>query len=42
MTTAEKKIMSFSVVLALMFCVPQTVSAMHIMEGYLSPAFSIG
>lgn len=42
MTTAEKKIMSFSVVLALMFCVPQTVSAMHIMEGYLSPAFCIG
>lgn len=42
MTTGEKKLMSISVVLALMFCVPQTVSAMHIMEGYLPPAFCIG
>ncbi len=42
MTTAEKKFMSVSVVTALAFCVPQTVSAMHIMEGYLPPAFCIG
>ena len=39
MTTMEKKIMSFSVAASLVLCVPQTASAMHIMEGYLPPAF---
>ena len=42
MTTVEKKIMSFSIVAGLVFCVPQTASAMHIMEGYLPPALCIG
>lgn len=42
MTTVEKKIMSFSIVAGLVFCVPQTALAMHIMEGYLPPAFCIG
>lgn len=41
MTTMEKKIMSFSVAASLVLCVPQTASAMHIMEGYLPPAFCI-
>lgn len=42
MTTMEKKLMSFSVAVSLVLCVPQTASAMHIMEGYLPPAFCIG
>ena len=42
MKTWEKKILSFSVMVPLAVCVPQTVSAMHIMEGYLPPAFCIG
>lgn len=42
MKTWEKKILSFSVMVPLAVCVPQTVSAMHIMEGYLPPAFGIG
>lgn len=42
MTKSEKKLMSFSIVASLVLCVPQSASAMHIMEGYLSPAFCIG
>lgn len=42
MTTAEKMIVSFSLVVSFVFCVPKTVLAMHIMEGYLPPAFCIG
>lgn len=41
MTAFEKKIMSFSIIAALALCVPQTASAMHIMEGYLSPTFCV-
>ncbi len=41
MTAFEKKILSFSVVAGLALCVPQTASAMHIMEGYLPPSFCI-
>lgn len=37
MTAFEKKLLSFSVVAGLVFCVPQNASAMHIMEGYLPP-----
>ncbi len=42
MISKEKKIMSLSIMAALVLCVPQSVSAMHIMEGYLPPAFCIG
>lgn len=42
MTKSEKKLMSFSIVAGLLLCVPQSASAMHIMEGYLPPAFCIG
>lgn len=42
MTTVEKKMISFSIVIGLVFCVPQSASAMHIMEGYLPPVFCIG
>ncbi len=42
MTTKEKKIMSLSLTAGLALCIPQTASAMHIMEGYLSPAFCVG
>lgn len=34
--------MSFSLAAGLVLCVPQTASAMHIMEAYLLPAFCIG
>lgn len=42
MKTAEKIIVSFSVAVSLVLCVPMTAQAMHIMEGYLPPAFCIG
>lgn len=42
MTTAEKIIVSFSMVVSLVFCIPMTASAMHIMEGYLPPAYCVG
>ena len=41
MTALEKKFVSFSVAVAVLFGVPQTVSAMHIMEGYLPPAYCV-
>ncbi len=41
MTAFEKKLLSFSVVAGLVFCVPQNASAMHIMEGYLPPALCV-
>lgn len=41
MTRMEKKILSFSMVVSLALCVPQTASAMHIMEGYLPGGFCI-
>lgn len=41
MKAFEKKLLSFSVVAGLMLCVPQSVSAMHIMEGYLPPTFCV-
>ena len=41
MTALEKKFVSFSVAVAVLFGVPQTVSAMHIMEGYLPPTYCV-
>ena len=41
MTALDKKFVSFSVAVAVLFGVPQTVSAMHIMEGYLPPAYCV-
>lgn len=41
MTALEKKFVSFSVAVAVLFGVPQTVSAMHIMEGHLPPAYCV-
>ena len=38
MTKLEKKIMALSVALSVILFVPQNISAMHIMEGYLPPA----
>lgn len=41
MTALEKKVMSFSMAAAILFGVPQMVSAMHIMEGYLPPTYCV-
>ncbi len=41
MTSSEKKILSLSVMVSLAICVPQTAHGMHIMEGYLPPAFCV-
>ncbi len=41
MTKTQKRILKFSIAFALAFAVCPTVSAMHIMEGYLPPAFCI-
>lgn len=41
MTTLEKKLLFFSIVASFALCVPQAAFAMHIMEGYLPPAFCI-
>lgn len=41
MTTMEKRLISFSAVIALFYGVTQRISAMHIMEGYLPPAHCI-
>jgi cobalt/nickel transport system permease protein len=37
----EKKLVAFSVLLAAVLTVPQSASAMHIMEGYLPPAYCV-
>ena len=42
MTKLEKRLIAFSAAFALMFGVTQTVSAMHIAEGFLSPGWCIG
>lgn len=42
MTKLEKRLIAFSAALALMFGATQTVGAMHIAEGYLSPGWCIG
>lgn len=41
MTKLEKKLMAFSVALSVILFVPQNISAMHIMEGYLPPVHCI-
>lgn len=41
MTRTEQKILSLSIVLGVLLCVPSAASAMHIMEGYLPPAHCI-
>lgn len=41
MTSSEKKIFSLSVMVSLALCVPRTAFGMHIMEGYLPPAFCV-
>lgn len=41
MSRIEKRLVAFSVVLAAALAVPQSVSAMHIMEGYLPPVYCI-
>lgn len=41
MTKTQKRVLKFSIMFALVFAVCPTVNAMHIMEGYLPPAFCI-
>ncbi len=41
MSKFQKKVLQTSVVFALMFGVVPTVTAMHIMEGYISPAYCV-
>lgn len=41
MTKKEKKILAFSLVISVLLCVPQSVGAMHIMEGILPPVHCI-
>lgn len=41
MTKREKILLAFSVVVSVALSVPQSASAMHIMEGYLPPVFCI-
>ena len=39
MTRREKRFLAFSVVMGGVLFVPQSAYAMHIMEGYLPPAY---
>ena len=41
MTQMEKRFIAFSMVAAGVLFVPQSAFAMHIMEGYLPPAFCV-
>ena len=41
MTAREKKFLCLSTVIAAVLCVPGAAFAMHIMEGYLPPAYCV-
>ncbi len=42
MTKTEKKLLKLAVAFTCMFAIAPTANAMHIMEGYLPPAFCVG